>query len=189
MDGFTVFDLGVAMVIVVSALLAYARGLVREMLAIGSWIGAGLLAFALAPFAQPLVREVPYLDKLVGDSCELSLMAAYSGVFAVSLIMASLFTPLISSVVRESALGGLDQGMGFLFGALRGFLLIAVTLLVYDRVFPAGSVLPAIDHSRSVKVFASMSENIGRAVQNDAPGWLVNRYGGLTASCTRPGLG
>jgi uncharacterized membrane protein required for colicin V production len=44
MDGFTIIDGVVALVIVLSALLAYSRGLVREGLAIAGWIVAGVLS-------------------------------------------------------------------------------------------------------------------------------------------------
>ena len=50
MEGFTIIDGVVALVIVLSALLAYSRGFVRESLAIAGWIVAGI---ALA--AHPLV--------------------------------------------------------------------------------------------------------------------------------------
>ena len=40
MEGFTIIDGVVALVIVVSALLAYSRGIVREAMAILGWIGA-----------------------------------------------------------------------------------------------------------------------------------------------------
>jgi len=38
MDGFTIIDGVVALIIVLSALLAYSRGFVREGLAIAGWI-------------------------------------------------------------------------------------------------------------------------------------------------------
>ena len=47
---------------------------------------------------------------------KLSIIAAFLAVFAVGLILASLFTPLFSSVVQRSVLGGLDQALGFFFG-------------------------------------------------------------------------
>jgi len=37
---FTLVDAGVAIIIVLSALLAYSRGFVREAMAIAGWIGA-----------------------------------------------------------------------------------------------------------------------------------------------------
>ena len=40
MEGFTLIDGLVALVIVLSAILAYSRGLVREAMAIAGWVGA-----------------------------------------------------------------------------------------------------------------------------------------------------
>ena len=185
MDGFTIVDAGVAAVIVLSALLAYSRGLVREAMAILGWIGAAILAFAFAGMAQPLVREIPVVGEFLGESCELSIIAAFAAVFALGLILAALFTPLLSSVIQRSALGGLDQGLGFLFGALRGIVLVAVALMVYDRVIPDGTV-DMVEKARSTQIFAALSGNLDEAVPNDAPDWLVGRYAELTASCGAP---
>lgn len=182
MEGFTLIDAGVAVIIVLSAVLAYSRGFVREAMAIAGWVGAAILAFIFAPTAQPLVKEIPVLGDFLGDSCELSIIAAFAAVFAVGLILASLFTPLFSSVVQRSALGGLDQGLGFLFGVLRGILLVGVAFLVYDRAVAANTV-PMVDNSRSAKIFASFQANIDAAVPDDAPGWIVTRYNDLTAAC------
>ena len=103
MDGFTIIDGVVALVIIVSALLAYARGFVREALAIAGWVVSGLVAFTFAPQAQPLVKEIPGIGPMLADSCELSIIAAFAAVFAVALVISSLFTPLFSSVVQRSA--------------------------------------------------------------------------------------
>ena len=78
MDGFTIIDGIVAAVIILSAILAYARGFVRESLAILGWIGAAVLAFIFAPQAEPLIKQIPVLDKFLGDSCELSILAAFT---------------------------------------------------------------------------------------------------------------
>ena len=171
--------------IVLSAVLAYSRGFVREAMAIAGWVGAAILAFIFAPTAQPLVKEIPMVGDFLKDSCELSIIAAFAAVFAVGLILASLFTPLFSSVVQRSALGGLDQGLGFLFGVLRGIVLVGVAFLVYDRAVAADTV-PMVDNSRSAKIFASFQSNIDAAVPNDAPNWIVSRYNDLTAACTAP---
>ena len=53
MEGFTLVDAGVAGIIVLSAILAYSRGFVREAMAIAGWVGAAFLAFLFAPQAQP----------------------------------------------------------------------------------------------------------------------------------------
>jgi len=182
MDAFTLVDAGVAVIIIVSGILAYSRGFVRETLAIIGWIVAAILAFMLAPAAQPLVREIPYLGDFLGDSCELTVIAAFAAVFALALVLASLFTPLFSSFIRNSALGGIDQGLGFFFGVVRGILLVAVALLVFDRAVPPGSV-EIVESSRSAAVFSQLSGNLNDAVPTDAPNWLVARYEQLTAGC------
>ncbi len=117
MEGFTIVDGIVAAVIVVSAILAYSRGLIREIMAILGWIAAAVLAFVFAPTVEPLVREIPVVGDFLQDSCELSVIASFALVFAVALLVVSIFTPLFSSAVQGSALGGIDQALGFLFGA------------------------------------------------------------------------
>lgn len=185
MDGFTIIDAGAAVIILLSAILAYSRGLVREALAIAGWIGAAVLAYVFAESVQPLVKEIPVVGDFLADSCELSVVGAFAVVFAIGLIIAALFTPLFSSVVQRSALGGIDQGLGFLFGVVRGVLLIAVAFIVYDRAV-ADQAVPMIDNSRTAKVFASFQANIDQQIPTDAPGWIVARYNELTNICATP---
>lgn len=185
MDSFTLVDAAVALVIVVSAILAYARGLVRELLAILGWVAAAVAAFMLAPVAEPLVREIPWLGDILRDSCELSIIAAFAAVFAVTLILAALFTPLLSSAVRNSALGGIDQGLGFFFGVLRGLVLVAVALMVYEFIAPPGAV-PVVDQSQSAAIFARFQDQLVAAIPDDVPNWFVRQYEVLVAPCRTP---
>lgn len=185
MEGFTLVDAVVAGVIVLSAILAYSRGLVREGMAILGWILAAIVARMFAAPVQPLVKELPVVGDFLADSCELSIIAAFAAVFAVALIIASLFTPLLSSAIHRTALGGLDQGLGFLFGVARGVLLVAVAFIVYDRAV-ASEAIPMVDNSRSAKVFASFQDSIDASIPTDAPGWIVARYNEMTAVCVKP---
>ena len=183
MDGFTLIDGVVAAVVFISAILAYSRGLVREVMAIAGWVVAAVVAFLFAPTVEPLMREIPAVGDFLADSCELSVIAAFATVFAGALVVAALFTPLFSSMIRRSALGGIDMGLGFLFGAARGVLLVAVAFIAYDRAVAAGSV-PMIDDSRSAAIFATVVEGIERSIPEDAPNWIVQRYEELVAVCT-----
>lgn len=182
MDGFTIIDGIVAAVIILSAILAYARGFVRESLAILGWIGAAVLAFIFAATVRPMVAQIPGLSKFLGDSCELATIAGFAAVFAVALVVFSIITPLFSSVVQRSALGGVDQGIGFLFGVARGILLVAVAFIVYDRVM-ATQPVAVVDNSRSAQVFSRMRGQMDQQIPQDAPGWVVSRYEQLVRSC------
>ena len=186
MDGFTIIDGVVALVIVLSALLAYSRGFVREALAIAGWIVAGILAFIFAPQVEPLVKEIPMIGSFIADSCELSMIGAFAVVFAVALIVASFITPLFSSLVQRSALGGLDQGLGFVFGVARGILLVAIAYFVYDTVV-TGQDIQMIDDSRSARVFGQMTGNIEDRNPEQALGWITAQYEALVGACDAPG--
>ena len=185
MEGFTIVDAGVAVIVLMSAILAYSRGFVREIFAILGWLAAAFLAFTFAGQAEPLIKQVPVIDKFLGSSCELSMIAAFAAVFAVSLLIVSIFIPIFSSAVQRSALSGVDQALGFLFGVARGVLLIGVAFLVYNRLV-ADSAVPMIDNSRSAKVFASFEDKLNQQVPSDAPGWIAARYNDLTGKCATP---
>lgn len=185
MDGFTIIDGVVALVIVLSALLAYSRGLVREALAIAGWIVAGILAFIFAPQVEPLVKEVPVIGDFIADSCELSMIGAFAAVFAVALIVASLITPLFASLVQRSALGGLDQGLGFLFGVARGILLVVIAYFVYETVVTSQNIA-MIDDSRSARVFSRMTEKVQDGNPEQALGWITLQYEELVSACDAP---
>ena len=184
MDGFTIIDGVVALVIVLSALLAYSRGLVREAMAIAGWVAAAVLAFLFAPRVEPLIKEVPVLGEFIADSCELSIIAAFAAVFAVALIVVSFFTPLFSSLVQRSALGGLDQGLGFLFGVARGVLLVAIAFFVYDTVITAKEIT-MVDQSRSAQVFERMTTRIEERNPEQALGWITRQYESLVGACAQ----
>lgn len=186
MDGFTLVDGIVAAVIILSAILAYSRGFVRESLAILGWIGAAILAFIFASTMRPLIAQVPYLNSLIADNCELGTIAGFAVVFALALVLFSILTPLFSSVVQRSALGGVDQGMGFLFGVARGILLVVIAFIVYDRVMTTDRVAQ-VDNSRSAKVFQQMSGKLNQQIPQDAPGWLASRFEQLVRDCDATG--
>lgn len=182
MEGFTIIDGIVALVIIVSALLAYSRGFVREGMAIAGWIAAAILGYLFAPKAVPLIVEVPYLGDYIVDSCELSIIAGFFAVFALALIVVSIFTPLFSSAVQRSALGGIDQGLGFLFGVLRGIVLVAIALVIVDRV--STDPLPVLENSRTANIFARSQDRLDENLPENAPGWITERYETLVSTCT-----
>lgn len=182
MDGFTLIDGAVAVIIVLSALLAYSRGLVREVMAIAGWVVAAIVAFMFADKVQPLVKEIPMIGDFISDSCELSILGAFAIVFAGALIVVSIFTPLLSSAVQRTALDGVDQGLGFVFGVFRGVLLIAVAFFVYNTLV-AANAMPMVDNSRSAAIFQNLVGNIEERNPEQALGWVTTQYEQLMGAC------
>ena len=182
MEGFTIVDGAVAIMIVMSALLAYSRGMVREVMAIAGWVAASVLAFIFADAAQPLVRQIPYLGDMLGDSCELLIVASFAIVFAASLLIVSLFTPLFSSFVQKSIFGGFDQILGFLFGVARGIVLVAVAFFIYFTVMPNQDIV-SLETSRSAAVFERYVDDVQNQNPEAALGWVRTQYDQLVDGC------
>ncbi|PTV94627.1 membrane protein required for colicin V production [Rhodobacter aestuarii] len=185
MEGFTIVDAIVAVTIILSAILAYSRGFVREGLAIVGWIAAAIVAYTFADAARPLIAQLPVLNKFLADSCELATIGGFAAVFALALVVFSILTPLFASAVQRSALGGIDQGLGFLFGVLRGVILVGAAFVVYDRLV-SSEAIPVVDKSRSATVFMKLSGQMDESMPEDAPGWIVARYEDLVSKCAAP---
>jgi len=186
MEGFTIVDGGVAVIVLISAILAYSRGLVREILSIAGWVAAAIAAYFLTPQVVPLVKEIPVVNDIIAGSCILSLIVAFALVFAVALVIVSIFTPLFSGMVQRSALGSVDQGLGLLFGVARGLLLVLVALILYDTVFPAGDRFAMVENSKSRAVLAQSQAKLAAMAPSEVPEWLRFRYEEFIGHCGTP---
>ncbi len=184
MEDYTIID-GVALaIILISGFLAYARGLVRETLSIVGWGGAAVIAFIFAPQGKDLVYEIPFVNTLVGDSCEIALIISFALIFIVALVVISLFTPLLAGMVSKSALGIIDRALGFIFGLARGVLLIIVALFAYDQFIASGEGIRIIEDSQTRAMLADSQARLATEVESSSiPGWFIERFDELTSVC------
>ena len=183
---FTLADGAVALVVLVSAVLAYNRGVTREALAIAGWIIACLAAFYFAPMVSPLVLEIPVVANILRSSCTLTVLASFAIVFAASLLILSIFTPVLSSAVQDTILGPIDRALGFLFGIARGVLLIGVLYLLYDTLVNDSERIVMIDKSFSHGFVSDAAEAIREQAPTAMPDWLQTRIDQLMGECSQP---
>jgi membrane protein required for colicin V production len=149
---FSVLDLVVLGVVLISALLAAVRGFTREVLAIVAWVTAGAAAWFLHPLLLPHLR--PYIPN---DSIRLA--ASIGAIFIITLIIVSIITVKISDLILDSRIGALDRTMGFAFGAARGLL-----LCVIGWVFLAWLVQGKMPEWANTAKTRPMLENTGNAL-------------------------
>jgi membrane protein required for colicin V production len=149
---FSILDLVVLAVVLISALLAAVRGFTREVLAIVAWVTAAAAAWFIHPLLLPHLK--PYIPS---DSVRLA--AAIGGVFIITLIIVSIITVKISDLILDSRIGALDRTMGFAFGAARGLL-----LCVIGWVFLAWLVQGKMPDWASAAKTRPMLENTGSAL-------------------------
>jgi membrane protein required for colicin V production len=130
----TLLDVIVLAVMLLSALLAMVRGFTREVLSIVSWIAAAAATIYFFPQLQPWMREQITMEpKIIAD------VATGAVIFLGTLIVVSLVTIRISDLVLDSRIGPLDRGLGFVYGAARGFILAVIAFLFFGWLVPERS--------------------------------------------------
>jgi membrane protein required for colicin V production len=122
-------DLIVLAVLLISAALAFFRGFVHEVLAIGAWLGAGLVTLYGFPHLQPYARDIIAID-LLAD------IVAGVVLFLIALVVLAILTRLVAAKVQNSSLGALDRSLGLLFGLARGGVILAALWLVLAWALP-----------------------------------------------------
>jgi membrane protein required for colicin V production len=144
-----VTDIVVLAVLLVSALAAFSRGFVREVLAVGSWVAAVLAAIYLFPVARPLLRQ--YISyQLIADAL------TGAGIFVITLAICSTLASFLSRNIRGGALGAIDRSLGLLFGLIRGAILVCLAYMFVVWLMPKESDRPAwLQQARSLPVVAS----------------------------------
>lgn len=117
-----VVDLAVLAVLLISAVFAYARGFMHEVLSIGGWIGAIFATIYGFPHVQPYARDLIPIQ-LAAD------LAAGVAVFVFTLFSLSFIIRAIAKHIQQSSLNVLDRSLGFLFGLVRGAIIVCLIYL------------------------------------------------------------
>jgi membrane protein required for colicin V production len=160
----TYLDLFVIGIVVISALLAMLRGFTREVLAIASWAMAAIAAYAF----HPLV--LPYSQQYISNKTA-ALGVAAGAVFLATLIVAYFITAKLSDVILDSKIGALDRTLGFLFGALRGFLIAVILFMFFQWL--VGEKMPSwAKEAKTRSMLQSSGEWVMSLLPNDPEGIL-----------------
>lgn len=123
--GFTWFDFFALVVLGLSGVMAFARGLIREMFSIIAFIGGAIAGFY---FAQPLA---PFVEDFTPLSGWLAAVAAGLGVFLLVFIVITVIVSTVAKTAHQSTeIGSFDRAAGLAFGILRGVLVVALLVLL-----------------------------------------------------------
>ncbi|WP_158044519.1 CvpA family protein [Skermanella pratensis] len=150
-------DIAVIVILLLSALLAFARGLVREVLSVGAWVGAAFATLYLFPHVLPLVQQVVAKDLIAKGVAGLA-------VFVTSLILLSILSHQISKGVRGSALSAVDRSLGFVFGIARGAVIVCLAYISVTWVFPPTEQPRWLRDARTMPVIQTGAEMLRNLV-------------------------
>lgn len=145
----------------VSAVLAMVRGFSREVLSVASWAIAAITAYLFFTPVVPLVQ--PYISNET-----IAKIAAAGAIFIVTLIIVSVITMKIADFIIDSRIGALDRTLGFLFGAVRGVLLVVVAMLFFNWLV-AGSEPAWIANAKSKPLLDSLGQTLIGFVEKVEP--------------------
>jgi membrane protein required for colicin V production len=132
-----IVDIIVLAVLLISALIAFMRGLIREVLTIAGVIGGLAAAYFGGPLLKPHMRDwfgvvegeeperlmgfLPY--DIVADAL------SYGVIFIAVVIILSIISHFLAEGVRNIGLGAVDRTLGFIFGLLRGIIILGLLYL------------------------------------------------------------
>lgn len=128
----TLLDAILIVIMLISALLAMVRGFSREVLSVVSWIVAAIAAFMFYGQLTPFARQYISSDTI-------AMAASALAIFLVTLIIVSFITLKIADFIIDSRVGAIDRTLGFVFGAVRGLLLVVVAMIFFNWLTPPES--------------------------------------------------
>jgi len=140
-------DLGVLAVVLLSALIAFSRGVVRELLSVAGWVAAAFATLYLFPKLQPIARDLISLP-IAAD------LGAALVIFLVTLTIFSFASGWLAKRIHETDFKPLDRALGFVFGAFRGLVLLSLAYLLVNWAYKPEEQPAWIKEARSRPVLA-----------------------------------
>ncbi len=182
MSEFTAFDIVAALIVVISAVLAYFRGFVREAMSIVGWIAAAVIAYFTAPLFSPLVGDLPVVGEFFRGSCEMSVIATFAIIMALALVLISIITMLFNEATKLPGVNALNSGAGFIFGVIRGAVLVLILLILNDMVIPSGT-FTSVAESQSAKILQNLQGEVREQGASVTAESIKRAYNSFTAIC------
>lgn len=163
----TVTDGLILLVVLLSAILAFARGFVHEVLSVAAWIGAIAAVVFLLPYARPAALQIAG-DPLIAD------IGAGAIIFVVTLVVLSLLTRIFTKTIQNSALNAVDRSLGFIFGLARGAIIICLAYIAFSWLIPSDSQPPWVTQAKALPLVQRGADWIKNLVETHSDKDIVS---------------
>ena len=119
----TALDIAALLVMILSVLFAWARGIIRSLIGTVAWIVGFVFAIGFAPTLGAMLPDTP-------NAPWLRYVIAFVGIFLAAILAGALIAWPLRAVVRKAGLGFVDATLGATFGLVRGLALLIAFALV-----------------------------------------------------------
>jgi len=167
----TYLDAALLAICFISGLLAMYRGFAREMLSIVSWVVAAAAVLYFVIYHKPIAQD---LAQQMGTQVAVSQIVIGAVIFLIVLIVVHLITSRISDAILDSRIGMIDRVLGFIFGVLRGFILIVVPYMFYEAFFPDPNThFPWVREAKSLPYIKATGDTLRSVLESHLPSSLT----------------
>ena len=153
------FDVIILVLIFISALFAFFRGFSLELLSISVWVISFFGSYAYG------VNLINFFNKIINNIL-ISTAISYVLVFLIIFVIFSFLTRKFSVFIKDSYVGLIDKSLGFIFGILRGYVIVSLCFFLFDY-FYKGKRLEFIDNSKIIPVIKITNNEIFRFLKID----------------------
>ena len=147
--------------IMVSLVIGYSRGFVKETLSIINWLIAAWLSFKY--YSDLNTITINFIDSnIVSDAISFGI------IFLLSIITLTFLSNFISKNIKNSLLAPLDRLFGMVFGIIRAILLIVVVFIAGNQTIWVNNTMPKwMYESYSYPIVISITNNLKNILPNE----------------------
>ena len=149
--GFLAVDLGIVAIVAVSGVLAFSRGFVRELIALGALAVAAAATYYLFPILLPTA------EGFIG-SADIAAGATIVVLFVGALILALILGRPIAARTGGSGASSVDRWLGLAFGVARGAVIVVVGYILFEVVIPVPDQPAWLQEARLISAVQSAAD-------------------------------
>jgi membrane protein required for colicin V production len=148
------FDIGVALVLLVSGLVAFVRGATREVTTVAAFLLAVAVALFGLRFTGPIARQAIHTAWIANS---VAVLATFIAGYIVFRVIGGAIT---RRVQQTAGLSGLDRMLGLGIGLVRGVVVVGAVTLLINAATPAERMPPWIAKAKTYPAATTVADGL-----------------------------
>ncbi len=178
-----VVDIISLIIIIISVLLSFSRGLIRECYTIISWILSFFSTIQFGPMILPLILGISFLEEFLLGNCPLAIIISYVITFVLSITFFSIliiFLNVSKTTENQTIMSIIDKFGGILFGFTRSIIILLLILIFIQDLLPDLNFKSEINNSINKSIISNFLEPskiyISDIIYENGEKWLKTTY-------------